>query len=350
MGRVFLQSRLKQCRNRGRAAGRLTMLGLILAAVCIFTMMCGRYFISLRDLSAVLTGQTAELAPKHVENIRTIVLNIRLPRLLVGIAVGGALAASGSVYQGLFRNPIVSPDVLGASSGAAFGAALGILLECRYTGINLMAFGGGLIAVLLAYGLSRRHKTDSVTGLILAGMMIGSLFSAGTSLMKLIADPTSKLPAITYWLMGSLASAKIQDVRLMVVPLLLGFIPLLVCAWFLNALSFGDDVARSLGVNINRLKAVVIACATLLTAVSVAVSGMIGWIGLVVPHLSRKIVGSDYKVMLPASMLIGPTFILLVDDIARTAATVEIPIGILMSFVGIPFFLYLLMGSRRLSG
>ena len=262
--------------------------------------------------------------------------------------VGAALAVSGAAYQGMFRNPMVSPDILGASTGAGFGAAVAILLGAGYFGISAAAFCCGLLAVAAAWLVSRLSKADQAVSLILAGMMISSLFSAGTSFVKLVADTQQQLPAITYWLMGSLSSIKDKDVVFLAIPVALGMIPLFFLRWRMNLLTVGEEEAQSMGVNTRRLRGAVIVCATLLTSASVAVSGMIGWVGLVIPHFCRMLFGYDYRRLIPAGALFGAAFLLAVDDIARLVTTGELPLGILTAFVGAPLFLYLIAtGGRR---
>ena len=260
-----------------------------------------------------------------------------------------ALAVSGAAYQGMFRNPMVSPDILGASTGAGFGAAVAILLGAGYFGISAAAFCCGLLAVAAAWLVSRLSRTNQTVTLILAGMMISSLFSAGTSFVKLVADTQQQLPAITYWLMGSLSSIKDKDVVFLAIPVALGMIPLFFLRWRMNLLTVGEEEAQSMGVNTRQLRGAVIVCATLLTSASVAVSGMIGWVGLVIPHFCRMLFGYDYRRLIPAGALFGAAFLLAVDDIARLVTTGELPLGILTAFVGAPLFLYLIAtgGGRR---
>ena len=274
-----------------------------------------------------------------------VVFAVRLPRVAAAALVGAALAVSGAAYQGMFRNPMVSPDILGASTGAGFGAAVAILLGAGY----FAAFCCGLLAVAAAWLVSRLSRTNQTVALILAGMMISSLFSAGTSFVKLVADTQQQLPAITYWLMGSLSSIKDKDVLFLSIPVALGMGPLLVLRWRMNLLTLGEEEAQSMGVNTRRLRGAVIVCATLLTSASVAVSGMIGWVGLVIPHFCRMLFGYDYRRLIPAGALFGAAFLLAVDDIARLVTTGELPLGILTAFVGAPLFVYLIVtgGGRR---
>ena len=285
------------------------------------------------------------LAPFWTSAEAAVVLNVRLPRILAAALIGAALSVAGVFYQGMFRNPMVSPDLLGASTGAGFGAALALLLSMNYFAVTLSAFLFGLAAVMLAYLISRRSRMDITLSMVLAGMMISSLFTSGTSLIKLLADTESQLPAITYWLMGSLTSVRGRDVRFAALPVLLGILPLLLLRWRINLLTLSEAEARSMGVDTRRLRLTVIFCATLMTAASVSISGMIGWVGLVIPHFCRMIFGYDYRRLLPASALLGGAFLMLVDDLARTIATSEIPLGILTSFVGAPVFLYLILSG-----
>jgi iron complex transport system permease protein len=261
--------------------------------------------------------------------------------------VGCCLSAAGASYQGVFQNPMASPDILGASSGAAFGAALAILLGGSTRMIMLAAFASSMITVCAVYLIAQRAPGLRVVNLILSGIMIGSLLTAGTSYIKLVADPTNQLPQITYWLMGSLSGAKLRDVAVVFVPMALGLIPLFLMRWQINLLTLGDEEARALGVNTNLLRFLVIVCSTLGTAASVSVSGMIGWVGLVIPHLCRKLVGSNYRYLMPASFLAGAAFLLVVDNVSRNLLAVEIPIGILTAFVGAPFFIYLIVKREK---
>jgi len=244
--------------------------------------------------------------------------------------------------QNVLRNPLASSSTLGVSQGAAFGAALAILLRLSGTWIMLLAFCGSIATVMLVMFVAGRAKGKRVLGLILAGIMVSSLISSGTSLIKLVADPEDQLPAITYWLMGSLNGTSWEDVYFALVPMALGILTLYLLRWRINLLTLGDEEARTMGVNAKGLRAVVILSATLVTAAAVSVSGVIGWVGLVIPHLTRRMVGNNYRHLLPASALFGAVFLLIVDNLSRNLFTTEIPIGILTSFIGAPFFLYLI--------
>lgn len=315
----------------------VALIGCILASVAL-----GRYPIGLRELGGILLSRVMEIEPFWRPVQESLLLQHRLPRILLACMVGCCLATAGAAYQGVFQNPMAAPDILGASSGAAFGAALAILLEMGSSMIVIMAFVCSIATVMLVIYVGGRTKGKKVTGLVLAGIMVGSLVSSGTSFIKMVADPSDQLPAITYWLMGSLNGTGPEEVLLAAIPMLIGLVPLFVLRWRINILTLGDDEAQTMGVNAKRLRVIVILCATLITASSVAVSGVIGWVGLVIPHLTRRMVGNNYKHLMPATMLFGAIFLLLVDDLSRNLLATEIPIGILTSFIGAPFFLYLI--------
>lgn len=295
------------------------------------------------SLSLILLGSgTGDFATHSV------LVNIRLPRILAALLVGAALSTAGTAYQGMFQNPLVSPDILGASAGAGFGAAVAIYFYLGTGAVTTFAFVGGLISVGAAYLISRLSKGSATLSMVLAGILIGSLFAAATSYIKLVADTNDQLPAITYWLMGSLAGATMDDVIFAGVVIAVGLVPLYLLRWRMNVLTLGEDEAKSMGINTNLLRLVVIICATLVIAVSVSISGIIGWVGLVIPHFCRMIFGYDYRRIIPASIVMGAGFLLLVDDFSRTIASTEVPLGILTAFVGAPIFAYLLMmGGKR---
>ncbi|MDI6813048.1 MAG: iron ABC transporter permease [Desulfitobacteriaceae bacterium] len=323
------------------------ILGSIAVFIFVFSFSIGRYPVSPDQLIAILAAKVFPIAHIWPATMDVVIYNVRLPRILAAMLVGAALATSGAAYQGIFKNPLVSPDILGASAGAGFGAALGIYFSLNVYLIQLTSFAFGLLAVLLTYFISQKVHHDPTLILILTGVLIGTLFSSATSLIKFVADPYDKLPAITFWLMGSLAAIAPKDVATSIIPILLGGIPLYVLRWRLNVLSLGEEEAMALGLETGKLRLIVILASTLMTAAAVSISGLIGWVGLVIPHLARMIVGPNYKVLLPTSMLIGSTYLLLVDDIARSVASVEIPLGILTSLIGAPFFFYLLVSGRK---
>ena len=339
----------------------LIIMGIFLIVVYFISFTFGRYnvplteviriiFVSLyRDivwflqeiLHIPLNINITELTASFDSNMAAAVLNVRFPRITAAAFVGCTLSAAGASYQGVFQNPMAAPDILGASNGAAFGAALAILLGGGAAMTSVSAFIFSIVTVSLVFFIAQRAPGQKVMNLILAGIMIGSLMSAGTSYLKLVADPADQLPKITYWLMGSLNGMKTKQL-IIVIPMIVGLVVLLLIRWKINILTLGDDEARTLGVNAGRLRFVIIIFATLITASAVSISGMIGWVGLVIPHFCRKIIGSNYRYLMPAAMLLGAAFLILVDDISRNLLATEIPIGILTAFVGVPFFIYLL--------
>ncbi|HHW61642.1 MAG TPA: iron ABC transporter permease [Syntrophomonadaceae bacterium] len=326
---------------------KLLLLIAVLVIIFILSFVLGRYPVPPGQLLSVLAARVFSGIPQTWSpTVETVIFQVRLPRIMAAILVGAALSTAGAAYQGMFKNPLVSPDILGASAGAGFGAALGIYFSFSMFGVQLMAFVWGLVAVSLTYGISTRIRHDKMLALVLAGIMIGSLFTACISLIKYVADPYDKLPAITFWLMGSLASVSPKDIYMALIPILAGTIVLFLLRWRLNVMAMGEEEAQVLGLNTGLLKIAVIFCCTLMTAASVSISGMIGWVGLVIPHLARMIVGPNYQVLLPTSILLGGSYLLLVDDLARLMAAMEIPLGVLTALIGVPFFLYLLLNRR----
>ena len=319
---------------------------LALGLVVAFTV--GRYPVTVSELVDVLwsrlTGAPTS-APPAVENV---VLLVRGPRVIAAVLVGAALAVAGTAFQGLFRNPLVSPDILGASSGAALGAVLGIFFSLGVFGIEGLAFAGGLIAVAAVYVIGSLLKSrDPILVLVLTGVVIGALLGAGVGLVKYLADPYNQLPAMTFWLLGSLAATTVADLLPLLGPVALGTIVLVALRWRLNVMSLPDDEARALGLATGPLRIAIVAAATLVTSASVATSGIIGWVGLVVPHLARALVGPDFPRLIPTAALLGGGYLLFIDTLARTAAPVEIPLGILTAVIGTPFFIWLLAGMQR---
>ncbi len=276
------------------------------------------------------------------QTITTIVFEIRLPRIIGAFVVGAALAMAGSAFQGIFKNPLVSSDLLGVSNGAGFGAALAILLSGLNVVTQIFAFVFGLISVSITYLISKSYKNGGILVLVLSGVAISAFFGALVSAVKFVADPDDKLPEIVYWLMGSLASITVDKLIMISVPIIIGVVVLMLLRWRINLLSMGDEEAQALGLNPSRTRLVVIAACTLLTSAAVSISGIIGWLGLVIPHMTRMIVGPDNKILIPASLSLGASFLLLIDNISRAVISIEIPIGILTAVIGVPIFLYLL--------
>ena len=339
--------------QHGRVGGVLVFLGALLVAVALVSLCIGRYAVSLPDVCAALGDFFSRLVSlegfRFDDRASSVVVNVRLPRILAAILVGASLAIAGASYQGVFRNPMVSSDILGASAGAGFGASLAILLGAPGVVVQLAAFACGLLAVAVtcAIGEAVGKNGESTLVLVLAGMVVQALFQSFVGVIKYVADPYSELPEITYWLMGSLSTASFEDVALMLVPMAVGIAVLIAVRWRINVLSFGDEEAAALGVDTRRLRLVIIVCATLVTSSAVSVAGQVGWIGLVIPHLARMIVGPNYKHLLPASLLMGGSFLLIVDDVARSVAQAELPLGVLTAIVGAPVFVFLLIKGKR---
>lgn len=314
----------------------------VLLALVVVAFAVGRYPVSLGDLFSLV------LSKSPPGNIETVIVQVRGPRVAAALLVGAALAAAGTAYQGMFRNPLVSPDILGVSTGAALGAVLGIFLSLNVLGIQALAFAGGLVAVTIVYGIgSRLRGHDPLLALVLTGVVMGTLLGSGIALVKYLADPYNELPAITYWLLGSFAAITPRELAAAAPLALAGLLPMLLLRWRINLLALPDDEARALGVDTRRLRTLVVAAATLMTAAAVAISGIIGWVGLLVPHAARLLVGPDFGRLLPLSMLAGAAFLLAVDTLCRTVALIEIPPGVLTALVGTPVFLWLFASTRR---
>ncbi|MDR2536562.1 MAG: iron ABC transporter permease [Treponema sp.] len=324
--------------NLKDGSGIIVLLGILLIAAILASLSFGRYPIPIGAMIARFFGAGSFDTPR----MEAVLFNVRLPRILLSCLVGASLAAAGAAYQGVFQNPLAAPDILGASSGAATGATLAILLRLSGPMIMIFAFTASLLTIGLVMLIGERVRGKKILGLILAGFMISSLNNAAISFMKLLADPNNVLPEIIYWLMGSLAKAKPSDLFFAVIPIALGLAPLFIFRWRINLLTLNEDEAQSMGVNVRRIRWIVIFGSTLITAAAVSVSGVIGWAGLVIPHLTRRFVGNDYQYLMPASMMFGGLFLLIIDDISRNLFATEIPLGILTSLAGAPFFLWLI--------
>lgn len=317
------------------------------AMVIMISLFIGRYPVSVGEALAVLASQAGIIEVELPVNVINVVWNIRLPRAVLGAAVGGSLAVSGAAFQGLFRNPLVSSDILGVSAGAGFGASLAIVFfQGQPAFIYLFAFGCGIAAVALSYLIGFSYNSTPTIMLVLGGVIVKAIFSSLVSLLKYLADPYEQLPSIVFWLMGSLASARYEDLLVAALPMAAGMAGLFAMRWRLNVLAMGDKEAQALGINISLTKGLAILCAALATAAAVCVSGTIGWVGLVIPHIGRMLAGDDNTVLIPVSISLGATYLVLVDNLARTLTGSELPLGILTAIIGAPFFVYLLKKTK----
>jgi iron complex transport system permease protein len=333
--------------SRSALPGLAIAIGVLISGLLLaFTV--GRYPVSLADLANVLFAKATGQEPHVSAAVENVILQVRGPRVLAAVMVGGALAVAGTAFQGLFRNPLVSPDILGASSGAALGAVLGIFFSLGVLAIQAFAFIGGLIAVAAVYLIgSMVRARDPILVLVLTGVVVGALLGAGVGLVKYLADPYNQLPAMTFWLLGSLSATGVPDLLPLFGPVAIGTAVLLALRWRMNVMSLPEEEARALGVATGPLRIVIVAAATLTTSASVATAGIIGWVGLVVPHLARTLVGPDFARLLPAAAILGGGYLLVIDTLARTLAEVEIPLGILTAVIGTPFFIWLLAHMQR---
>jgi iron complex transport system permease protein len=333
--------------TRSATPGLLIALAVLLGGLLLaFTV--GRYPVGLGDLLHVLAAKLTGRAPDVPAAVENVIWQVRGPRVISATLVGAALAVAGTAFQGLFRNPLVSPDILGASSGAALGAVLGIYFSLGVFAIQAFAFAGGLVAVAAVYMIgSAVRSRDPILVLVLTGVVIGALLGSGVGLVKYLADPYNQLPAMTFWLLGSLAATSVADLVPLFGPVAVGTLVLLALRWRMNVMSLPDEEARALGLPAGPLRAVIIAAATLVTSASVATAGIIGWVGLVVPYIARTLVGPDFAHLIPAAALLGGGFLLVIDTLARTMAPIEIPLGILTALVGTPFFIWLLASVSK---
>jgi iron complex transport system permease protein len=337
--------------SHGRTAaltigGKQYLLVGLMLAVALVGLSVGKIHIPPLTVLKIILSRFFPIPVTWPDSLDSVVMDVRLPRVAAGLLVGGGLSISGASFQGVFRNPLVSPHILGVASGAGFGAAVAILFFHNLVIIQLMSFTFGLVAVGLTYTISRYRNMTPILMLVLSGIVVGALFSALVSFVKYIADPMNKMPAIVFWLLGSLNHVSNADL-VVVLPVFVLCIGLLLSVrWRINLLAMGDEDARALGVNTEKLKALIIICATTLTAASVCISGIIGWIGIVIPHIGRMLVGSDHRHLLPVSMVTGAAYLAAVDMVARTALVTEIPIGILTAMIGAPIFVVLLRKSR----
>lgn len=324
------------------------LLILILFVSLVIALTSGKYSLTLDELYRLFASLFSSQVDVSDPRNETVFWQIRFPRTLAAIIIGGALSIAGAAYQGMFRNPLVSPDILGVSAGAGVGAVVGIFFGQSLIYIQLAAFIGGLITVAVVCFIARlARQHDPILSLVLVGVAISAICGSAISLMKILADPYTQLPSITFWLLGGLSSITQEDLLSVLPLMIIGIIPLLLLRWRMNLLSLSDEEAKSLGINVSLMRAIFIVCATLLTASAVSIAGIIGWIGLIVPHITRMIVGANFRYQLPASLAIGAIMLLITDTLARTIAAIELPLGILTSAVGAPFFLAILLQTRR---
>ena len=328
----------------------IPLLLLLLFMAILVSMSLGRYPITYGEmydfLVAVLSGQGPEGCQKY-SVFKNIFFDIRLPRIVAAMLVGASLSVSGAAFQSMFINPLVSPGLLGVLAGASFGAALGMIMASTWVAVQICSVTCGLAAVAAAIGMAALYHGDRLLMLILGGIISGALFTSLLSVVKYLADPYDQLPAIVYWLMGGFSTVDAGTVWAVCIPMILGIVVLIFLADYLNILSMGDEEARCLGVNVRFIRMMLIFPATLISALTVALGGIVGWVGLVIPHIARMVVGPDNRKLLPVSAIVGALYLLVVDDISRLVFTVEIPIGILTSLVGIPFFAIVLGKSKK---
>lgn len=308
----------------------------------------GRFSVDFKTVLKILSNYflNTNYEKNWTDSAAKVIIEVRFPRAVMAALIGAGLSISGATYQGMFHNPLVSPYILGVSAGASFGAALGIVLSLPYLYIQLIAFTFGIIAVIITFFLSHVYKSTPILMLVLAGTVVSAFFQALLSAIKFTADGDEKLPAITFWLMGSLGNVSLQDLLLSIIPLTVSIIGLLAIRWRINVLSLGDKEARSLGIHTERIKIVIIVFSTIITSTAVSICGIIGWVGQVIPHFCRMLVGPDHKALLPATVFVGAAYILLVDNLCRLLTATEIPMGILTAIIGAPIFAYLLRKTR----
>lgn len=337
---------IEEASQRRRYRIFLTVMMILLGMICLMSFGIGYYPLSPAQVwKAFLSqfGYEGDILPQAV----TIFWNIRLPRILSAIFIGASLSVAGSTYQGMFRNPLVSPDILGVSSGASLGAAFAILMGAPNWGIQLAAFAGGVAAVAASYLISRKSVYSHTLILVLTGSMIMSLCNAGVTMIKYIADPNDVLQQITFWLMGSLTKTNMEAFKWSILPMVVGLVCIFLLRWRINLLTLDEEEAKSLGINIRHYRLIFIAASTLLSASAVCLGGLIGWVGLMIPHLARALVGADYRRLIPASAMLGAGYLVFMDDIARSLLSMEIPLGVVTSIMGAPFFIYLIIKKRR---
>lgn len=329
--------------------GKKILLILFIMMICIFifSFWIGYYKLSPKEVILAFMSKFMDIDNITKES-QIIFWNIRLPRIVAGLLIGMALSMSGCVYQAMFKNPLVSPDILGVSSGAGFGASIAILMGMNSYSIQLYAFLGGIFAVGISYIISTKSVGNKVLNLVLTGTMIMAIFNAGITLIKYIADPNDVLQQITFWLMGSLVKTDIKSVQIASVPIIIGVVIIYLLRWRLNLLTLEDEEAVSIGIDIKKYRLIFIISATLISASAVCLGGLIGWVGLMIPHIVRRIVGVNSSILIPATGMVGGMYLIVVDSLARSLLSLELPLGVITSILGAPFFIYLVLrGGNR---
>lgn len=325
-------------------------LSAIFAVTAVFSMTLGKYPLALSDITSFFLFKVSgfgNIDPERHSLLANILIDIRLPRILAAALIGASLSVSGGAFQAMFINPLVSPGILGVLAGASFGAALGMVACENWLAVQLLTFLFGFIAVLVAVGIAKMHKGNTVLLLVLGGVISAALFTSLLSIIKYVADPYNQLPAIVRWLMGGFSLVDRKILAVTGIPQIVSIILVTLFSGYLNAMSMGDEEARALGIPVEWIRMFLIFLATLMSALTVVIAGMIGWVGLVIPHIARMLVGPDNKVLIPASALVGAIYLIVVDDVSRMLFNVEIPIGITTSLIGVPFFAIILKKARR---
>lgn len=343
-----MQSIHTQEEARIRKRYQIVMIVMLLVLICaaLLSFWVGYYPLTPVDVVKAFLfrfGYQGDILPQAI----TIFWSIRLPRILSAMFIGASLSVAGATYQGMFHNPLVSPDILGVSSGASFGAALAILNGCSNFLVQVSAFAGGVIAVAATYLISRKSAHERTLSLVLTGSMIMALCNAGVTMIKYVSDPNDVLQQITFWLMGSLTKTDMESFGWSVTPMAVGLIVILLLRWRLNLLTLSEDEAKSLGIPIQRYRLIFIVSSTLLSAAAVCLGGLIGWVGLMIPHMGRALVGPDYKRLIPTCAMLGAAYLVIMDDIARSVLSLELPLGVVTSILGVPFFVYLIIKRKE---
>ena len=321
-----------------------------LIGVSAISLTLGKYPVPIRDMVLFFSHKTlhvGHLDPEKAGLLKNLLIQIRLPRIIAALLIGASLSVSGASFQAMFVNPLVSPSLLGVLAGASFGAAMAMVFFKSWLAVQVSTFVFGFLAVLISVGMARMYKGNTVLLLVLGGVISGALFTSLLSIIKYVADPYNQLPAITQWLMGGLSLVDMSTLGFVAIPQLGSIILTALFSGYLNALSMGDEEARALGIPVEWIRILLIFLATVMSALTVVLAGMIGWVGLIIPHIARMLVGPDNKILIPASALIGALYLIVVDDVSRLLFNVEIPIGITTSLVGIPFFAIILRKTRR---